>query len=376
MSVGASSLLIGKNMIPILMRSLTPSLLVFLLTSCGGMSDYAASDNTVITCETGDCDPTKNPYTDCTTLDCDQDGHDSIEDGGADCDDYNPSISPDANEVCDGLDNNCDALVDDDDPSVDESTFSLWYFDSDGDNYGNDNVTELFCNGGEDWAPNPGDCNDTNDEISPGAAEITCDGEDNDCNSLTLDDPDNDTDGYGTCYPASPEFDCNDNNSAINPGVHEVCGDGVDSNCNGEDCDDWSEDFEAGPSLGPEWSTGGAGAWVRNATAAYTGSFGGKSGNINSSQSTSLSVTLSFSSTGSISFWHKESSESGYDFLKFNIDGMEYGSWSGANNWAPANFTVNPGTHTLTWTYSKDGSVNSYSDTVYIDDIEAVGGIP
>ena len=362
-------------------RTSTPKIILIVSTfiaqaACGGMQDYLPNENAVVTCETGDCDTTTNPYEDCSTPDCDQDGYDSIDDGGTDCDDENPTVFPGANEVCDGLDNNCDALVDDDDPTVDASTFSLWYFDNDGDNYGNDSVTDLSCNGGDDWAPNGGDCNDTDGNISPGAAEVSCDGEDNDCSSLTLDDPDDDNDGYGTCNPGSPNFDCNDSDNTINPGASEFCGDGIDSNCNGQDCDDWTEDFESGPPLGSEWSTGGSGAWITNATAAHMGTFGALSGNIGNSQSTSLSVTLTYSSAGSISFWHKESTESSYDYLYFYIDGTLNGSWSGINSWAPASFSVGPGIHTLTWTYSKDGSLDGGADTVYIDDIEAVGGIP
>ncbi len=91
------------------------------------------------------------PITGSATCDLDGDGVDGGGCEGTDCDDENPDIYPDADELCDGLDNDCDG-------DVDEG------FDEDGDGY-------LSC---ED------DCDDTNDEINPDAEEI-CDGLDNDC---------------------------------------------------------------------------------------------------------------------------------------------------------------------------------------------------
>jgi len=44
--------------------------------------------------------------------------------------------------------------------------------------------------------------------------------------------------------------------------------------------------------------------------------------------------------------------------------------WSGTQNWAQVSFPVTAGTRTFKWTYSKDGSLSSGSDTAWIDDIE------
>ena len=79
-------------------------------------------------------------------------------DNNFDCNDGNSNINPNAQEVCDGVDNNCDGTTDEG-------------FDQDGDG-----VT--VCGG---------DCDDTNASVYPGAPEINCDGLDNDCNPVTPD---------------------------------------------------------------------------------------------------------------------------------------------------------------------------------------------
>jgi len=66
----------------------------------------------------GDKDDTGAP-------DADGDGYTALED----CDDDNAAVYPDAPELCDELDNDCDDVVD-------EFVTELWYIDADGDGYG------------------------------------------------------------------------------------------------------------------------------------------------------------------------------------------------------------------------------------------------
>ena len=47
-----------------------------------------------------------------------------------DCDDTERFVNPNAIEVCDGLDNDCDLFLDEDDDSLDLSTATLLYLDS------------------------------------------------------------------------------------------------------------------------------------------------------------------------------------------------------------------------------------------------------
>ena len=100
-----------------------------------------------------------------------------------------------------------------------------------------------------------------------------------------------------------------------------------------------------------------------------------QSGVIGHSQTNSIEVTLNFSGPGSVTFWRRTSSESSFDFLRFFIDGVQQGAWSGATNWTEQTFPVPAGNNRkLRWAYQKDGSVNSGADAVWVDDITTVNG--
>jgi len=71
-----------------------------------------------------------------------------------------------------------------------------------------------------------------------------------------------------------------------------------------------------------------------------------------------------------MSFYRKVSSEDGYDFLRFYIDGVEKGRWSGELDWQKVSYSVGEGTHTFTWTYLKDESESRGYDSAWIDDVE------
>ena len=115
-------------------------------------------------------------YPDTGTADPDRDG-DGYTVGDGDCDDDNPAIHPDAEEVCDGLNNDCDGGIDED--AVDGQ---LLYMDGDGDGWGNEDVTILACGTPPGFISQPGDCDDAAPTTYPGAEEIRNDGVDNNCN--------------------------------------------------------------------------------------------------------------------------------------------------------------------------------------------------
>ena len=175
-----------------------------------------------------------------------------------DCDDEDDSVNPDAEEVCDFVDNDCDQDVDED-----VSDAPLWFFDADDDGYGNFFQPEPGCpdedgNGPIGYVGNYADCDDSNSDVYPNADEY-CNEIDDNCNgiideALSVDAliwyADNDGDGFGLLSNAQPSCtqpegfvgteyggDCNDEDPLIHPDALESCeaeGEiGVDEDCDG-----------------------------------------------------------------------------------------------------------------------------------------------
>ncbi len=124
-------------------------------------------------CSSLDGDPTPMGDDDAPLVDGDQDGHPVPED----CNDTNPTINPDAAERCNGIDDDCDGIVDEAD-AVDPVT---WYADADGDGYGNGGETALACSAPAGFVSRSSDCDDADPLVSPDAPEACGDGIDNNC---------------------------------------------------------------------------------------------------------------------------------------------------------------------------------------------------
>lgn len=135
------------------------------------------------------------------------------------------------------------------------------------------------------------------------------------------------------------------------------------------------QDFESGMLAG-EFTTGGNANWIVDNSNPIAGSWSGASGIISHSQSSNITLSTTFAIAGTVEFTHEESTESNYDYLEFWIDGAMQQEWSGANAAAAASYPVAAGAHTLEWRYTKDGSVNTGSDRVWVDDIRLTGGVP
>lgn len=127
------------------------------------------------------------------------------------------------------------------------------------------------------------------------------------------------------------------------------------------------EDWETGDFTLFDWQLNGDVPWTITNVLPYEGVYCAKSGTIIDEQSSILEVELNVLINDTISFWKKVSSEDGYDFLTFKIDGADKEQWSGEVAWSKAAYSVAAGPHTFIWDYSKDGSVSSGSDCAWLD---------
>jgi N-acetylmuramoyl-L-alanine amidase len=170
---------------------------------------------------------------------------------GGDCNDKNPQVNPDATEVCNTYDDDCDGKVDEEG----SQDCTLYYTDLDADKYGDTNNSACLC------VPSlafplliAGDCNDKDKNQNPDAKEA-CNGKDDNCNAATDEQDaigcskwytDQDKDGFGG--PASACFcpglaqepyvnktpgDCDDLRNDVYPKALEKC-DTFDNDCDAQ----------------------------------------------------------------------------------------------------------------------------------------------
>ena len=143
-------------------------------------------------------------------VDPDDDGDGSPDD--ADCAPLNPTVHPGAKELCDGLDNDCDDAID-------------------------DGLGKLTCGKGECAHTQPA-CLDGQSQLCDplaGIAQEVCDGKDNDCDGLTDEDLGTSTCGLGVCFHSAAN--CSQGVAAeCDPyaGVAEEICDGLDNDCDGK----------------------------------------------------------------------------------------------------------------------------------------------
>ena len=84
-----------------------------------------------------------------------------------DCNDLDPTVFPNAQEICDEKDNSCNGLLDDDDPALDLTTAATWYIDSDTDGYGDAQQSVQQCTQPVGYVDNAEDCDDSDAAIVP-----------------------------------------------------------------------------------------------------------------------------------------------------------------------------------------------------------------
>ena len=128
-----------------------------------------------------------------------------------------------------------------------------------------------------------------------------------------------------------------------------------------------TEDFETGDFSSFLWEFSGDTNWTIDNVNPYEGTYSVRSGDVDDNQESGLSITLETTYDGSISFFRKISSEAGFDYLKFYIDGVLVERWSGESDWQFSNYFVEAGDHIFKWEYDKDNSVSNGDDRCWID---------
>jgi len=159
-----------------------------------------------------------------------------------DCAPEDPAIGPEATEICDGIDNNCNG-------QIDEKVAIVAYWDRDGDGFGDDESVRRVCDLPSDGTLIGGDCDDRDAQVNPDAIEI-CNEVDDNCDGI-LDDGatevfylDADGDGHGVADQTTEacflppgyttlDDDCNDDEPAAWTDASERC-DAIDNDCDGE----------------------------------------------------------------------------------------------------------------------------------------------
>ena len=122
-----------------------------------------------------------------------------------DCDDADDSVHPDASEICDGVDNDCDGVTD----GPDAVDLVSYWADGDGDGFGQGSKSSA-CEPPAGTADNALDCDDTRSDVNPAAIEV--------CDELDVDE-----DCNGTWDEACPlEFDLGDADLIVDMATDEA----------------------------------------------------------------------------------------------------------------------------------------------------------
>lgn len=134
-----------------------------------------------------------------------------------------------------------------------------------------------------------------------------------------------------------------------------------------------TEDFESGTLTHVAWQNSALYPWSIDSSRTHSGTYSARSYNFNGGgDNSSSTMTLSQTVTrdDSISYWRYVSSERRYDKFLFYIDDELMDDASGITGWTRKAFPVSVGTHTFTFTYSKDYSNYNNEDAVWLDDIQ------
>jgi hypothetical protein len=248
-----------------------------------------------------------------------------------DCDDADSDIRPGRTEACNGIDDNCDDVIDEGWPTYE------FYLDDDGDSYGAGDAVAA-CEAPESYVLDGSDCDDANDMVHPGIFADCEDDGDEDCDGEIDDGPydsifyrDIDGDGYGdatdTSIGCEPDpgwvwdgTDCDDSSDEVHPDHREDCSDLVDNDCDGlgdetdPDCDCPDHGFVEDADLGTETGEAVVSGSTAGADDTYT------SGECGSSGASDMFYRFAAPEDGCYTF---DTESSGYDTLLRLFDACE-----------------------------------------------------
>lgn len=140
---------------------------------CDGVTDGAAALDAVEGFEDRDADG----FGGATRKDCP--GAASFVTTGGDCDDDQAQVRPGAEEVCNGVDDDCDGETD----GASSNDVADGFMDEDGDGFGG--VAARDCPGAPGFVQAGGDCDDTRADVQPDVDEVCGNGRDDDCDPTT-----------------------------------------------------------------------------------------------------------------------------------------------------------------------------------------------
>jgi len=108
-------------------------------------------------------------------------------------------------------------------------------------------------------------------------------------------------------------------------------------------------------------------AWFYQAQVTHDNEGAAQSGSISDSKTTS--VTLEIEGPTIAEFWWKVSSEEDHDYLSVSLNGSVKKQISGDSEWMIESIIIPKGSHSLVWSYTKDGSESEGEDTGWIDEL-------
>ena len=115
------------------------------------------------------------------------------------------------------------------------------------------------------------------------------------------------------------------------------------------------------------WQKGGPVPWIGQAVVSHDTQDAAESGAIGNSQTNWFQTIVT--GPGTLTYWCKTSSESGWDYLRCFIGGVQQSSLSGELGWTQLSFSVPAGEQVIRFEYTKDSCCTGGQDKVWVDEV-------